>query len=111
MQGFREIEARAGAARAPCAAYWLMVFVYLMIQLFPVADFDKGVGYQNRGSAVIAAAADDWAPPPGIEETPVLPRAEGAAPRNFVIVVTPKAPRSLTFFDPTFFDSRGPPMA
>lgn len=111
MQGFREIEARAGAARAPCVAYWLLAFVYLMIQLFPVIDVDRGAGYQNRGTTVVAVAGDDWAPPPGVEETPLPAATPPALPQNVSATLRPIRPRPVATSFIAGFDPRGPPVA
>ena len=104
-----EIKARADAARAPCAAYWLIVFVYLMIHLFPVPHPAQELGYTSNGSIAVATIGDDWITPSTISEIPILP----AAPAIWPQTDSSSRNEGQAFegaFAPVFaFDARGPP--
>jgi hypothetical protein len=109
MDQLEEIKARADAARAPCVAYWLIVFVYLMIHLFPVIHPGHEPGYHDKGTVIAAASENDWLPPSGANEIPVLPRVAAIRPpqsfAKFSIVVVIEAhPAPMRGFNP-----RGPP--
>ncbi len=103
------IKARADAARAPCVAYWLIVFTYLMIHLFPVAQPAQELSFTRSGPVALLDVAEDWIAPSGIDEIPVLPSLPAVRPEGRYVSsirrVATDAPQ-----DPfTAFDPRGPP--
>lgn len=103
------IKARADAARAPCIAYWLIVFTYLMIHLFPVAHPSRELAYSNNGSVAVLSMTDDWVPPSGAGEIPIIPASAALRPLSTFSVLVE---RSVTFPPRTTivaFNSRGPP--
>lgn len=103
------IKARADAARAPCVAYWLIVFTYLMIHLFPVAQPAQELIFTQSGPIALLDVAEDWISPTGVDEIPILPalparrpesRYKSASTSNFA-----EAPRLWR----VAFEARGPP--
>jgi hypothetical protein len=103
------IKARADAARAPYIAYWLIVFTYLMIHLFPVAHPSRELSYSNNGSVAVLTMADDWVPPSGTGETPIMPHATALRPLGaFSVLIEREFPFPLRTAS-VAFNSRDPP--
>ena len=103
------IKARADAARAPCIAYWLIVFTYLMIHLFPVGHPAQELSFTQSGPTALLNIAGDWVAPSGIDEIPILPTLPAIRPQAQYVVFTifgvADAPQ-----DPfAAFEPRGPP--
>ena len=108
MAAVREIEVKAEAVRAPCIAYWLLVFACLMMQLFPVHDHSSQRGFQNH-SVAVTLGGDDWAPPPGVSEMPILPAAAVELPENVPAIFNAAPANEALKRDFRSFDARGPP--
>ena len=104
------IRARADAARAPCAAYWLIVFTCLMIHLFPVANVHSEPVFQRNGSITAVFAGGDWLPPAGADETPIVPRAQAFVPEAVFSALADAAVSEAQNALVRLFDPRGPPL-
>jgi len=110
MNQLDEIKARADAARAPCVAYWLIVFVYLMIHLFPVIHPGHEPGYHDRGTVAATGSENDWLPPSGANEIPVLPRVLSIRPPQIFADFSIFSVAEAHVVPVHGFSPRGPPM-
>ncbi len=110
MNVLEGIKARADAARAPCIAYWLMVFACLMIHLFPVAEIAGDSGLRNNNTYAVTLSEDDWVPPASIDEIPILRRAPAFAPRNYFAAAIQSVIITAAGQIVRPFDARGPPV-
>ena len=105
-----EIRAGADAARAPCAAYWLLVFSDLMIYLFPVQQLNLEPGYSQPRPVVYFIHDEDWSVPAAVEETPFTPRRAYAPPENHRSAHRQWALASAPDLLIADFEARGPPL-
>lgn len=105
------IKIRSETARAACGAYWLLVFAFLLIQLFPIAQIEQDLGYANKRSVAGLTIANDGLPPPGVDEIPIIPPVPALRPAlNHEI--RPQRPAFMAPQAPDFlaFQPRGPPI-
>lgn len=111
MIDLRQIKARYEAARLTCVAYWLLVFVYFMVQAFPVNDYIEVAGFHSgSSSSIVVVECDDPALPVDPIIPPPSPRVAEIIPICGPVSHIKKHFKAEASFFPRHFDPRGPPL-
>lgn len=110
MVDIEEISRRAEAARAPCMAYWLIIFVYVMYQLFPVMELSREPGVHRGSPVVMSLDNEDWIPPDNVNEIPILVRVATITPDHLFAAYASPASAPVEFSVQRTFNPRGPPL-